>query len=80
MTIYSDVDIRAMILSSNVPYDLTFYVSELLIFVAFGIITILANKHNDTYWKNDNQVCSPNDHTPVKTKTNTTFYNNKTYT
>ena len=49
-------------------------------FVALGVGTVLADNHNDTYWKNEYRVWSPNDHTPVRTKTNTTSYYNKTYT
>ena len=41
-------------------------------FVALGVGTVLVDNHNDTQWKNEYRVWSPNDHTHVRTKTNTT--------
>ena len=49
-------------------------------FVALGVGTVLADNHNDTYWKNKYLVWSPRDNTPVRTKTKTTSYYNITYT
>lgn len=47
-------------------------------FVALGAGTVLADNHQDSYWKNEYRVWSPYDHTPARAKTNTTAYYNKT--